>query len=290
MELLEEAEPGSTVEIKFGELIPEVTRVELEGEFFGVKLFTKSTPYVKNENRTNNLRLSCEAINGIVLNPGDVFSFNEVVGERTADKGYRLATVYSGGESLPELGGGVCQVASTLYYVTLHMDLEQVERKEHMFTVGYVDLGMDATIYWGSLDYKFKNNLDQPIKIQANVDNGTCNITFWGHKPLEKRVEMAYTVLSTVPWEEVEELDETKPAGFREEKCTPYTGHRVVTNKTVYDLEGNKLSSGVEAYSTYQKRDHIYIVGPAETPDDLLPPDDWIDPDEDENDNLNPWF
>ena len=270
------AAPGSQIVIQMEELEPEVTKLELEKQMFGEKLFAKSTVYVNNSNRTNNLRLACEAINGTVLNPGDVFSFNDIVGERTAAKGYLPATVYSGGKSLEELGGGVCQVASTIYYATLHLDLEQVEREPHMFAVTYVDLGMDATIYWGSLDYKFKNTLDYPIKIQANVDNGSCNITFWGAEPLDYRVEMSYTVLATIPWEEVEELDEEKPVGFREEKETPYTGYKVVTYKTIYDLDGNQLSRAQEAFSEYNKRDHTFIVGPSE--DDPFAPDDGDDP------------
>ena len=89
-----------------------------------------SIAYTGDANRTTNLKLACEAINGKIIAPGQVFSFNDTVGERTAEKGYKAATVYSGGESIPELGGGVCQVASTIYYATLHMDLEQVERTE----------------------------------------------------------------------------------------------------------------------------------------------------------------
>ena len=281
------AAPGSQIVIQMEDLEPEMTKLELETEMFGEKLFTKSTVYVNNSNRTNNLRLACEALNGTVLNPGDVFSFNDIVGERTAAKGYLPATVYSGGKSLEELGGGVCQVASTIYYVTLHMDLEQVEREPHMFAVTYVDLGMDATIYWGSLDYKFKNTLDYPIKLQANVDDGTCNITFWGAEPLDKRVEMSYTVLATYPWEEVEELDETKPVGFREEKETPYTGYKVVTYKTIYDLDGNQISRTQEAVSVYNKRDHTFIVGPSEedpmNPDDPENPEDPMDPEDPDN-------
>jgi len=298
------AAPGSQVVIQMEELEPEITKLELEKELFGTSIFTKSTVYVNNSNRTNNLRLACEALNGTILNPGDVFSFNDIVGERTAAKGYLPATVYSGGKSLEELGGGVCQVASTIYYVTLHMDLEQVEREPHMFAVTYVDLGMDATIYWGSLDYKFKNTLDYPIKLQANVDGGTCNITFWGSKPLDKKVEMSYAVLATIPWEEVEELDEEKPVGFREEKETPYTGYKVVTYKTIYDLDGNQISREQEAYSEYNKRDHTFIVGPPEEEDpfgpegeDPLDPDDPdgsdptdpVDP-EDGGETVNPWL
>ena len=301
---IEEAAPGSKLIIKMGELVPEVTKADINSEYFGTKLYSKSSVYVVNADRTNNLKLACEAINGKIIAPGQVFSFNDTVGERTAEKGYKAATVYSGGESIPELGGGVCQVASTIYYATLHMDLEQVERTEHMFVVTYVDMGMDATIYWGSLDYKFRNTLDYPIKIQANIDDGSCNITFWGEKPLDKKVEMSYSILSTTPWEEVEEVDETKEPGFREEKCTPYTGYKVVTYKKVFDLDGNELSSGVEAYSTYEKRDHIFIVGPSEEkpmdpsdpnnpmfPEDPLAPDDPLSGTPDtENPGLNDPF
>src|SRR5699024_10646494 len=130
---------------------------------------------------TNNLDLACKAINGTILNPGEIFSFNDVVGERTAAKGYLPATVYvTGGASAEELGGGVCQVASSIYYCSLFLNLEQVHREPHMYAVTYVDYGMDATVYWGSIDYQFRNTLDYPIKIQANIDGGTVNITFWG--------------------------------------------------------------------------------------------------------------
>ncbi len=302
MTRLEQAKPGSKVVIPFGDLTPEVTKASLDSKMFGEKLYSKSTTYVNNANRTTNLRLACEAINGTILKPGDVFSFNDVVGERTEAKGYLPATIYGGeGESVDGIGGGICQVASTIYYATLHMDLKQVQREPHMYAVTYVDLGMDATVYWKSIDYKFENTLDYPIKIQANLDGGTCNITFWGEKPLEKTVKMSYNVLETYPWAEKEELDETKPVGFREEKATPYTGYKVVTYKTIYDADGEKISQEEEAYSTYKKRDHIFVVGPAEevlpedpdlplNPEDPLDPNDPLFPDWEEDDWLeSPW-
>ncbi len=289
MARLEAAAPGSKVVIPLVELVPEVTKKSLESEMFGEKLYSKSTSYVNNANRTNNLRLACEAINGTIIGPGDVFSFNDTVGERTEAKGYLPATIYGGeGESLDGIGGGICQVASTIYYAALHLDLKQVEREPHMYAVTYVDLGMDATVYWGSIDYKFENNLPYPIKIQANLDGGTCNITFWGAEPLEKTVKMSYNVLETYPWAEKEELDETKPVGYREEKASPYTGYKVVTYKTIYDADGEKLSHEKEADSVYKKRDHIFIVGPAEevvpeNPDVPLNPDDPLNPGWDDN-------
>lgn len=275
------APAGSQMIIQLEDLEPEVTKAELEEEMFGETLFAHSTVYVVNSNRTNNLRLACEAINGLILNPDEVFSFNNVVGERTAAKGYLPATVYSGGQSLEELGGGVCQVASTLYYCTLHLDLEQVHREPHQFAVTYVPLGMDATVYWGHIDYQFKNTLSNPIKILADVENGSVNITFLGIPDTDNYVEMSSVVLETYPWQELEELDETLEPGARELKTTPYTGYKVVTYKTIRDASGKELSKKQEAVSNYDKRDQVYLVGPEPEEED---PWEGNDPDFDD-----PW-
>ena len=283
------AEPGSTVVIQMEDIEPEVTKLDLSSEMFGTALHKVSTKYAVNSNRTNNLDLACKAINGTILNPGEIFSFNDVVGERTAAKGYLPATVFvSGGASESELGGGVCQVASSIYYCSLFLNLEQVHREPHMYVVDYVDFGMDATVYWGSIDYQFKNTLDYPIKIQANIDGGTVNITFWGPEELDFTVETDYEILETYPWTTVEQVDETKPVGYRERTVSPYTGYKVVAYITVKDLDGNVLESR-EVYSTYRKRDQVYVVGPAEeVPDPDDPTTDPDDPTTDPDDPLNP--
>ena len=283
------AEPGSTVVIQMEDIEPEVTKLDLSSEMFGTALHKVSTKYAVNSNRTNNLDLACKAINGTILNPGEIFSFNDVVGERTAAKGYLPATVFvTGGASESELGGGVCQVASSIYYCSLFLNLEQVHREPHMYVVDYVDFGMDATVYWGSIDYQFKNTLDYPIKIQANIDGGTVNITFWGPEELDFTVETDYKILETYPWTTVEQVDETKPVGYRERTVSPYTGYKVVAYITVKDLDGNVLESR-EVYSTYRKRDQVYVVGPAEeVPDPDDPTTDPDDPTTDPDDPLNP--
>ena len=283
------AEPGSTVVIQMEDIEPEVTKLDLSSEMFGTALHKVSTKYAVNSNRTNNLDLACKAINGTILNPGEIFSFNDVVGERTAAKGYLPATVFvTGGASESELGGGVCQVASSIYYCSLFLNLEQVHREPHMYVVDYVDFGMDATVYWGSIDYQFKNTLDYPIKIQANIDGGTVNITFWGPEELDFTVETDYAILETYPWTTVEQVDETKPVGYRERTVSPYTGYKVVAYITVKDLDGNVLESR-EVYSTYRKRDQVYVVGPAEeVPDPDDPTTDPDDPTTDPDDPLNP--
>lgn len=281
LQKLDTAAPGSELVIPMTDLEPDVTTQVVEKELFGTELFATSTEYVVNANRTKNLTLACQAINGTILNPGDVFSFNNVVGERTAAKGYMPATVYSGGLSLEELGGGVCQVASSIYYCTLHLNLEQVHREPHQYVVTYVPKGMDATVYWGHIDYQFKNTLDFPIRILADTENGSVNISFLGPQELDFSVKMETVTLETYAWKEVEELDETKEPGYRQVDITPYTGYKVVTYKTILDKDGNELSRDQEAVSVYSKRDQKVIVGPPaeEVPDDGQTPEDPFDPD-----------
>ena len=282
------AEPGSKQYIPMADLEPDFTREDVEKEMFGEELFAYSTLYVNNANRTKNLTLACQAINGVILNPGDEFSFNNIVGERTAAKGYMQATVYNGGLSVPELGGGVCQVASTLYYCTLHLDLEQVQREPHMFVVDYVPKGMDATIYWGKIDYKFKNTLDFPIRILINTDGGYVNATFQGAEPLDYSVKMDFEIKATYGFQELVEVDETKEPGYSHVEVTPYVGYRVETYKTIFDADGKEISRKLEATSAYSKRDKLTIVGPSETPenpDDPFDPGLWDDPDNPNPDN-----
>lgn len=265
--LLEAAAEGETVQVPITILTPEIDKATMEASLFADVLSSKSTAHTSNSGRTTNLTLACEAINGTVVQPGETFSFNDVVGERTAEKGYQAATVYAGdGTNDEQLGGGICQVASTIYYCTLYANLEVVERTEHMYRVEYIDYGIDATIYWGSLDYKFKNNTDYPIKIEANVSGGYVNITFYGTKTDDTYVVMEVEQTSTTPYDEVIVVDETKPVGYSEVTQTAYTGYTYVSYRCIYAADGTLISRTQEATSVHNKRDRIITVGPdAET-------------------------
>ena len=260
---LDSAQPGQELRVPFQILVPEHTKESLEADLFRDVLAYAHTDHTWNSNRTRNLELACEAIDGYILKPGAVFSFNETVGERTAEKGYKAATVYSGMESVQELGGGVFQVASTLYYCTLYADLEVVSRAVHTFSVDYVPMGMDATVYWGSLDYQFRNNTDYPIKINASVHDGYVDIEFIGTDTKDYYVKMDYVVLSKDPWEtkEKEITDGSYEDG--ETITTPYTGYTVDTYKYKYDKETDELiSEAFEAHSEYARRDKVVAVVP----------------------------
>ena len=190
----EGAKPGKTVTLTLTDLKPQFTRETLEKQLFCDTLSSFDSPHVWNPTRTHNLELAAEAVNGYILKPGATFSFNETVGERTAEKGYGEAGVYVGGKTENQLGGGVCQVASTLFYCTIKANLEVVERAEHQFTPSYVPWGMDATVYWGYLDYKFRNNTAFPIRIDASVSDGYVHVRFVGTETKEYTVELDYEV------------------------------------------------------------------------------------------------
>lgn len=255
-------QPGETYTIHMEIREPKVTEAMLEGELFQDVLYAYSSYYVWNPARTENLTLACKEIDGTILAPGEVFSFNDTVGERTAARGFQPASVYVGVETQDELGGGVCQVASTLYYACLMANLEIVERTEHRYLVTYVDPGMDATIYWDSkLDFKFRNNTGAPLKINANTDDGSVNITLLGTDTTGEYVKMTYTILSQTPYEDTIKVDLTKGPEYEEVTQSPYTGYTVQTYRNVYSKDGELISTTKEAFSTYYERDRIITVG-----------------------------
>lgn len=142
------------------------------------KTLAKYTTYFdsSNRNRSTNVRLATKALNGKIIKPGNTASFNKIVGKRTAARGYRVATVYNGGSQEQGIGGGICQVSSTLFNASLLSNMKIVERHYHSLPIGYVPLGRDATVSYGSLDYRFRNNLDVPIKISTTY-NSSGSIT-----------------------------------------------------------------------------------------------------------------
>ncbi len=141
-----------------------------------------STNYVNNYNRTINLKLAANKINGYILMPGETFSYNDVVGERTVAAGYRNAAIYVNGEVEDGLAGGICQISSTLYNAVVEADLEIVERSNHARVPSYLPAGKDATVYWGNKDFKFKNNRSFPVRISIAVDGGYATAIINGKK------------------------------------------------------------------------------------------------------------
>ena len=164
-------------------LYPKVTTNMIGTEAFPDLLSTFSTKYaVSNKNRTTNLILAANKVNGTVLMPGETFSYNKVVGARTISAGYKEAAIYVQGKVVDGLGGGICQITSTLYNAVVYANLEIVQRSNHQFVPSYVTASRDATVVYGAIDFQFKNNRNYPIKLVCSVSNGIANFQIFGLK------------------------------------------------------------------------------------------------------------
>lgn len=262
LEKVQLADPGSSFIVELIVTEPEVTSASMPQQlFFDLLGSCDSTLDGSTEGRKVNLTLVCEAIDGTILQPGDVFSFNDIVGERTAEKGYKAAGVYVGGQTQDQLGGGICQAASTIYLASLRANLEIVERYPHDYLVTYVPMGCDATIYWGTYDYRFRNSTDFPMKLHTWVADGYVHVELWGTNVTGEYAEMTYEVLSTTPYECVTEEDDTKEVGYSKITTYPYTGYSVNTYRNVYDKDGNLLSTTFEAKTNYKARNQVTTIG-----------------------------
>lgn len=179
--LLKEEKDEYVIPLKV--LYPSVTTNMIGTEAFPDLLSEFSTKYAaSNKNRTTNLILASKKINGTVLMPGETFSYNKVVGERTIAAGYKEAPIYVSGRVEDGLGGGICQITTTLYNAVLYANLDIVERSNHQFVPSYAGPSRDATVVYGAIDFKFKNNRDYPIKITCSVSGGIANFKIWGLK------------------------------------------------------------------------------------------------------------
>lgn len=168
-----------------------------QGAYFRDVLGSCETKHNTNENRNNNLRLLCAALDGLILEPGEEFSYNGTVGERTAERGYKPAPAYSGNRLVDAIGGGVCQGSSTLYNCVLLADLEVTNRVCHGGHINYLPLGLDATVNWGTTDFCFRNSANFPIMLKAEVSDGYVKMKILGTDEKDY-----YVVLDARSWTE----------------------------------------------------------------------------------------
>ena len=261
--LLDAAAPGETVTIPATMEYPKVTAEQLKAVLFRDVLGECRTEVKGTAARKSNVRLSSSTINGLVLNAGDVFSYNASVGQRTAARGYQPAPAYVQGETVDEIGGGICQTSSTLYLACLRGNLEITERYAHRYIPTYISPGMDATVSWGGPDYKFTNNTDYPVKIVTNYDGKYLTVKLLGTNVTGVSVKMTNEKLSTTDYEVVYEDDPTLAPGTEKVKTTPYTGSKWRTYRHLYDANGKLISSTLEATSNYKSRNKVILRGPA---------------------------
>ena len=260
---LDAAAPGETVEIPATIEYPRVTAEQLKGVLFRDVLGEARTKVGGTAARISNVNLSASSINGYVMNTGDVFSYNGVVGKRTAANGYQPAPAYVKGETVDEIGGGICQTSSTLYLACLRGNLEITERHAHRYIPAYIAAGMDATVSWGGPDYKFTNDTDYPIKIVTSYEGGYLTVKVLGTNATGITAKMTNEKLSTTDFQVVYEDDPTLAPGTEKVKTTPYTGSKWKTYRNLYDANGKLISSTYEDTSDYKARNKVILKGPA---------------------------
>ena len=255
---------GGTVTIPLTFTEPEITTEELEATLFHDLLGEANSHVSGVANRVSNVGLALELCKDVILMPGDVFSYWDRINPCSASQGFLPAPSYVNGQTVDSIGGGVCQVSSSIYYAALLSNLEIVERRNHSYAVGYLPDGADATVFSGNPDFRFRNNTDHPIKITGTLKNRELSVQIWGTKTDDTYVKMQFVELSRTYPETIYKPDESVPVGTTKVSVTPYTGRKTEAYRCIYSADGTLLSKTLESVSTYKKRDKVVLYNPAD--------------------------
>lgn len=241
---------------------PEITIHQISASVFPDIVSTFTTKYdASATGRATNISLVAKAIDGKVLLPGETFSFNQVVGNTTKEKGYQLATSYINGKMAQDYGGGTCQVSTTLYNAVLRANLEIVERRNHTYIVSYVDIGTDATIAYPTTDFKFKNTRNYAVKIVASAKNGILKIDLYGVKEeTEYEVLIDSKITQVIPYTTKTTQNSNLAQGKQNVIVKGVNGYKSATYK-ILKLNGNVISKELITEDTYKPMNREVEVG-----------------------------
>ena len=268
--MFDAAAEGETVAIPLTLTQPEETKEGLEAKLFRDLLGEGTSTVSGSANRKSNVKLSAEACNGVVLMPGEEFSYNNTTGSRTVEKGYLGAPVYSGGASVSGVGGGICQTSSTIYYAVLHSTLEIVERHAHMYAVGYVPDGMDATVWYGTSDFRFKNNTNYPVKVVTeSYDKGGLrylNVKIYGTNEDGRYAVPESSVYDVVQPTTQYKADPSVPQGTTRVDTVQnaYRGRKAHAYRYIYEQDGTLVEKEDLGVSSYRMRPTTILYNPAD--------------------------
>jgi len=284
-EQLRNAEYGATVVIQIDVLEPEYSQDEMRAMLFRDVLAELRTTLANNSSRTNNVRIAAGHINGTILNPGVEFSYNKIVGRRTRDRGFLEAPVIIGGRLQPGIGGGICQVSSTLYAALLNAapfgtHIEITERRPHGLTISYLANGLDATVVYGNTDFRFRNKMDFPIKIETFIEGNQMVARIIGTNVDGSRVEVELANEAVIPFSiqntETDELYIGDTAVF----TGGQNGARVDVFQNHFAANGELIERISVGTSRYNHQNRIILHGTAERPPPPPEPPtgEWIPP------------
>ena len=239
---------------------PETSADDLRAILGKVSSTTSET--TDNDNRNTNIRLVCEAIDGLVLQPGEQFNFNKFIGQRTSEKGYKMAHGIYNGSMRDELGGGICQANTMLYQSVTKADLQVDERKNHSIPSTYVDKGTDATVTWYSPNFRFTNNTDYPVAIHAYYADLHVTVEIFGRLlPDGQYIELVGDHVRTISPSTTYVNDPNLPAGEQKKTQSGRTGYDYKSYKVWYDKDGNEIKRDPYFSSHYPCRNAIISVG-----------------------------
>ena len=243
---------------------PTTTVAELSAKYGLIDSATTNASS-SSSNRLSNIALACSTINGLKLDPGETFSFNGVLGKRTTDKGYKSAPAFVNGLVEEDVGGGICQVSTTLFNAAVKADMTVVERSPHSRPVSYVDRGKDAAVNWPDTDLKFRNDSQDPIWIVAEVtENKRVVISIYG-----KLFENGGSII--IEAKTTETLEPDQPEMRPNPSLAPgeqvvvedaRTGYRAEAYKVYLDADGNEISREPLCRSTYRASGGVIEYGP----------------------------
>lgn len=264
--------PQNTYSVNVKVTAPEVTAEELKSLLFRDVIGSYSSNFATSSAaRASNVRLTAERINGYILMPGDIFSYDKTVGRRTVANGYKEAGVYVGNKVESGVGGGICQTSSTLYSAALYANLEIVQRTSHSLPVAYVPAGQDATIAEGYIDLKIKNNTGYPVKIVATVTGRNLECRILGVKVPGQTVELAHWKTADFEPKTERKLNTEIPKGYKKIIQKGARGYSIAS-KRIVKQNGETVKEEKLTNSVYRAANAEEEVNPADenTPSDRL--------------------
>jgi vancomycin resistance protein YoaR len=273
---IENAKYGDVINLDLRYIKPDITADFYSKEMFQDTLSTYSTMSNGDAAWNTNLKLVCDLLNGTIVKSGEEFSFNQLIGEPTIRDGYAAVNTYVGKSYREVVGGGISQVASTLYNCVLMADLDVLERHTHSYAPTFVDAGFDAEVYYGQLDFRFRNSTEQPIRIDANLTGNRVTITLIGTDNRDYTVEIIYKVDKVKDTTTVYNImSKDNPGGHKDGDILvqPITGYDISTYIRKYSKDtGALISENLITTSAYSKLDQVVVkidVPPTEPPTEV---------------------
>lgn len=254
--------PGETAKVDLKVTEPKIKVADLGDVLFKTLIATYTSKYdISDKNRVTNLEIAANRCNNTVLYPGDEFSYNKALGHRTMANGYKMGNSFAGGKVVQTIGGGICQVSSTLYNAVLRAGLTITDRTAHGMYVQYVPQSTDATVVDNAIDFKFRNDRKYPVKIVTTCENGVMTASIYGVKEVdEPTIDIETKILETIEYTTQKQNDSSMKKGTTKVVQKPVNGYVSEAYK-VYYKNGKEISRELISKDKYIPTNEIIKVG-----------------------------